>query len=544
MWADHFSPGNMQELSINSAKISEFSTWLDRSMECLRAGHKLFNKILVLRGPSGCGKSSLVRLMASQKGLKVVEWKSKPTISYDRVQSLEIEYESELDNLVRFLRSSRQLSNSIITFDNEGESGIDHAGVLILLDEVPYMHMEHQRSRLRAELVQFFNHVRCLLVVTHTDHQSNERGLAAWPQCIFGLPGVQVIQMNPIAKTFLKKGIERIMSAARVGSEKSVVDSVVQWADGDMRSAINSLQVICAGGRRNRAHSRPLSVADSAGYGRESSHTFFHALGKILHKKSSPTQNPSEASQDEVNPNKGTEIAAGTGNLEEVVEKAGLTEKILLDYLFENFPTFYSEIEDIAEACCYLSEAELVASSWNPSDNPYHNDNMSGKAATNASRCAVSISCRAIPLCNKHAVKAKFVPLCKPTMFSVENYANRMKSEVVRAFSTARTDDLVNMLPLHPLRFASYRTDVGLTAIQRSCLQELTSFTLQNGQASSKYKRPSREMLKEGFDEPIVPCIIEPQAGQPDSQSDARVESLRFKSQAALIEDQIEDFSD
>eukprot|EP00960_Hanusia_phi_P041883 755192-Hanusia_phi.AAC.4 len=527
--------------------MSEFSSWLDRGLECLRAGHKLFNKVLVLRGPSGCGKSSLVRLMSGQKKLNVVEWTSKPATSYQRVQSLDVEYESELDNLLRFLRSFRKLSKSTIQFENERDSTRDCVGQLILLDEVPYLHLEQQRNRLKAQLLDFFHHAKCLLVVTHTDHQSNERGLSAWPQCIFNLPGVQVIQMNPIAKTFLKKGVERVVSEARARLDKNAIETVVQWADGDMRSAINSLQVICAGMAKTTAPSWKSRLgSDSAGYGRESSHTFFHALGKVLHKKPSTAQNSSSDSQNDLASEKSSDEGNGTANLEDVVEKAGLTEKTLLDYLFENFPTFYSEIEDIAEASSYLSEAELVASSWNLNDRPYHDDSMSGRAATNSSRCAISIACRAIPCCNKHAVKAKFVPLCKPTMFSVDAFANRMRSEVGRAFSSSKTEDLlVNVLPLHPHRFSSHSTSNGLSASQRSCLQELTFFSFKHGQASSKYKRPSREILREGFDEPIIPCIVEAQAAaQTDEQYIAIAPSLRSKPQAALIDDKIEDYSD
>ena len=104
---------------------------------------------------------------------------------------------------------------------------------------------------------------------------------------------------------------------------------------------------------------------------------------------------------------------------EEVVGAAGLGEHQLLDFLSENYLTFFSEMDEVASAADALSLGESLVANWHPGD--AGGDNLVGvgggrlgKGATGGGRYAVSVATRGLLYENKHPVHPSWVPLVAP----------------------------------------------------------------------------------------------------------------------------------
>jgi Mrp family chromosome partitioning ATPase len=64
LWADKHTPGNSADLAIAPAKVKAVSEWMQAPS----------SKLLVLVGKPGIGKSTMVRVLARELALELMEW--------------------------------------------------------------------------------------------------------------------------------------------------------------------------------------------------------------------------------------------------------------------------------------------------------------------------------------------------------------------------------------------------------------------------------------------------------------------------------------
>jgi cell cycle checkpoint protein len=145
------------------------------------------------------------------------------------------------------------------------------------------------------------------------------------PASIRSSVGFMNIEFNAVAPTILTKALKRVLENARPSHPdfipaptsvmaRDMIAVVIESAEGDLRNAINTLQVICMhsgsgllekrGTKRKangKAESKVSKRAIAAISGKETSLVLFHALGKILYNKRVGDPNDDEDSDDEVN---------------------------------------------------------------------------------------------------------------------------------------------------------------------------------------------------------------------------------------------------
>ena len=135
---------------------------------------------------------------------------------------------------------------------------------------------------------------RSLCIIVHSDSQSGDgASMLDWPGCLLGLPALSQIKLNPVAVTFIKKALQRVLDLAKLHVDSETVAAVASSADGDVRNAVNALQMWCAGqrkglaapprkgkgkGKKNGGGDGGAAAGGRSCYGRDAGLTVFHSV--------------------------------------------------------------------------------------------------------------------------------------------------------------------------------------------------------------------------------------------------------------------------
>ncbi|UZJ54965.1 hypothetical protein CBS101457_004285 [Exobasidium rhododendri] len=346
LWCDSYAPVERCDLAIHKKKIEQVEGWLRDSLDG-SAVMQRHRRILAISGPAGCGKSSLIRILSKPENLnfEIVEWKTEEVhrLSPSNGGS------TLLDQFGLFLSSASRYNTLSMEMDDEdGTSRPAAAAVLkpasitssrkvIVLEDLPNVNHASTRASFNAALDAFLNqsgdfNTPLVLIISENIPRSEEWGAegssgtykdrndatltvrSLIPSHVTRNSGFVNLVFNPVAPTFLTKALKRVLELARSSlstsipaptseSAKDLIEVVVESASGDLRSAINTLQVIClrgesllqergvkrkAGGKssKNKKGAKKTTRSAVASIsGRESSLLLFHTLGKILYNK-------------------------------------------------------------------------------------------------------------------------------------------------------------------------------------------------------------------------------------------------------------------
>ena len=78
LWSERFAPLCVADLAVHKARIDTLREWLSAPAPAPGAAAARGGRLLILHGASGVGKSTTVRLLASELGMDVAEWKGMP----------------------------------------------------------------------------------------------------------------------------------------------------------------------------------------------------------------------------------------------------------------------------------------------------------------------------------------------------------------------------------------------------------------------------------------------------------------------------------
>uniref|UniRef100_A0A8C9VB62 RAD17 checkpoint clamp loader component n=1 Tax=Scleropages formosus TaxID=113540 RepID=A0A8C9VB62_SCLFO len=390
-WVDKHSPRTQGDLAVHKKKIEEVETWL-KLHTC--NGLEKAGAILLLTGPSGCGKTATLQVLTRELGYQVQEWSNPCSVSeFNTEQS----YLQTFDPESRF--SSYSGSSQIAVFQEFllrahkynclqmlGES---HASAkkIILIEEFPNQ-FYRRPTCLHDILRRFVRTGRCPLVLIVSDSLSgdgNSRLLI--PKDIQEELGICNISFNPVAPTSMMKVLNRIVTheASKSGGRisipnKATLELLCTGSSGDIRNAINNLQFSFTGRAQNkkssssgrgtskaRSKSKSAKASDKqddtqAVGGRDVSLFLFRALGKILYCK----RNSGETWE----PRLPAHLSRHHRDMllvepELVVEKSHMSAELFNLYLQQNYIDFFSDIDDVAQASEYLSDADFLTADWN-----------------------------------------------------------------------------------------------------------------------------------------------------------------------------------
>ena len=333
LWTDKYRPQELSEVVGNKKEIKIITDWV----EAWKNNDPQIPLLLV--GPPGIGKTTLALIIAKEFS-EYIELNASDRRSQDVIKST-----------IGESSSSRSL------FGDEYK--------LIILDEVDGIHGTNDRGGVRAigEIIKKSQHPMILIA---NDFYS-KRLQSIKPKC-------KVIKMKKTRWNSISALLRKIAKAEGVEVEPAALKEIATKSQGDVRSAINTLQALSD-------QDGVLTVSDVENIvTKDSRSDIFNAITGVM--KSKTPAHVKEAMWIEEDPT------------------------LVMEYIAENIPREYQKKDEIKKAYDYISKADINFGRTNRSRHYGY-----WKYASDFMGIGVSIS--------KHETYKKFTKIQTPTIFSL-----------------------------------------------------------------------------------------------------------------------------
>ncbi|WVR05388.1 hypothetical protein IAU60_002402 [Kwoniella sp. DSM 27419] len=524
MWTELYAPQTQAELAPGKARILRVRNWLHESLYGYpfdasppppgvnRDKIRKYKRVLLLSGPAGSGKTTSVRLIARDMGVEILEWG-------EGVEEWSlgggIDRESSISKFTTFLSRQSFPALSLSAGTDQSKQAATGKPRLILLTALPNLSHAGTREAFHASLLRFckaFTSSSCPIVIVHSDAGAGGRAEESWMERerggregaleVLGRevrdgPWCQEIDFLPLAPTFLNKALLRVVQTAIPKAADRPSHASIQLialsSHGDLRAAINSLQMVCS--RRSLGRSRKRKTADSdsvdgdgdekvdsrggkragargkgsrGGKGakldvskdvravldavtrKEQSLGLFHALGKVFYNKRLHDPNMEDADEEQLEMIR--RLPADDplpDHLRDFTRQKSLTQmeafipSIPVDassftlWLHQSFPSFCENVEQVATGLDDLCTADVMRT-----------DDDLWQSSTQAIAYSLHLSVRGIQMALPSPVPRRSQKVLKPQFFeayrrerdnvsSLENAARYITKKAVSANNEA-----------------------------------------------------------------------------------------------------------
>jgi replication factor C large subunit len=231
-WVQKYQPKKLNDIIGQSKAITEvYNFW--------RGFKNSRKKAALLYGPPGCGKTSLIHALAEQEALEVVEINASDFRNKDQIEKI--------------LKPATQ------------QVSIFGARKIILVDEVDGMSGQKDRGGVKA-IIEIIKKTKFPIIMTAND---------AWSAKLKTLRNYcNLISLGKLEYISITKYLMRICEKEDVQFEELALKKMAMSCDGDMRAAINDLQVMASDGK--------VTNSDLTIWGREREETMLNALKLIF----------------------------------------------------------------------------------------------------------------------------------------------------------------------------------------------------------------------------------------------------------------------
>jgi replication factor C large subunit len=232
-WNEKYCPRKLSDLVGQPKAVMEVTNFISKFPSTRK-------KAILLWGPTGCGKTCLIKALASEKDCELVELSGADLRNKDAVGSI-------------LGAASKQMS-------------LFGGSKIILVDEVDSMSGVRDRGGLPA-LIEVIKNTQFPIILTAND---------AYIQKLKTLRNYCVIvDLKKLMPLSIAKRLGNICNAESIDYEDNALRKLTLSVDGDMRAAINDLQMLCHGKDK-------LTEQDVKVWSRESEESIFNALKLIF----------------------------------------------------------------------------------------------------------------------------------------------------------------------------------------------------------------------------------------------------------------------
>ncbi len=236
LWVEKYRPSKVAEVVGNKEAVAEFLGWIGGWLKGNPA-----KKAALLYGPAGVGKTSLVHAYSKENGWEVIE-----------MNASDFRTRENIDRIV----GAASVQSSITS----------PRGKIILIDEVDGIETRVDAGAIQA-LVKIIEKSRVPIVLTAND---------PWDPRFSPLREKSLlIRFRRIQKQTIVACLKRIAASEKLNIPEEKIKEIAEKAEGDLRSAINDLQLISSAGEVR------LEVGE-----RERKEEVFDALAAVFNAKS------------------------------------------------------------------------------------------------------------------------------------------------------------------------------------------------------------------------------------------------------------------
>ena len=236
-WTQKYSPSKLSEIAGQPDAVLA----VRRFVELFVSSKK---KALLLYGPSGVGKTCLVKALAEELNYELIEMNASQFRNAGSVKQI-------------LGPASKQAS----LFGSQK---------IILVDDVDSMSGQKDRGG-PAEIAEVIAETKFPIILTATDPYEDK--LKSLRQI------VNLVEMKPIDSTVITARLKDICTAEKINYDELALKKLTAFADGDLRAAINDLQMLTEG-------KKDLKDSDINLFGRERESDVFEVLKLVFNAKS------------------------------------------------------------------------------------------------------------------------------------------------------------------------------------------------------------------------------------------------------------------
>ena len=365
-WSVKHVPSKPIDLAVNVKKVGEIKSWLQLNTASNRPG------ILLLTGPPGCGKTATVKVLAKDLQASIQEW-SNPTEN--------VAYSQDYNNDIPYVSQTNSFRNFMI---RAGKYKLLGGGrhKLILIEDLPPFAI--RKTTDFHDIIRNVNRLFPLIFI-----QSEMSGKEDLKKLIFPLDFVEdmrihEINFNAAAPTILTKTLLTIAQAEKSSvQDKTVLNSIATSSNGDIRAAINSLQIASITNGKNgissavfQSNSSLMSSTKSAKKkssqksekrslavigGRDLNIDLFHAIGKVLYAKRTEEKESQVLPQHLELQNRRHKLSFDP---EELMNNIPMSKDSFTAFLHHSYPDFFTNIKDFSMAAETFSISDPYFHEW------------------------------------------------------------------------------------------------------------------------------------------------------------------------------------
>ncbi|CCU82428.1 cell cycle checkpoint protein RAD17 [Blumeria hordei DH14] len=400
-WAERFAPASLEELAVHKRKVANIKTWLEDVIN----GRKR-KRILLLKGAAGTGMANPIGSISSSNGLLSM------SAQFDEFLS-----RGEKFGQLELFATDKKMPKI------EDKTPLDRRKSIILIEEFPntFSTSSCTLQSFRSSILQYLTSntpsslkyektssnfiVPVILVVSETRLTTSTSSADSFTAHrllgpdILQHPGLETIEMNPIAPTIMTKALETIVQkeSRKSGRKKTPGIEVLKRLGevGDIRSAISSLEFLCLRGdidgdwsasveyAKNKKIGRnvPLSTREKDSLDlvtrREASLGIFHAVGKVVYNRReelppiSSTNNNPERLPDFLSTY--SRPRRSLVSINELIDETGTDTQTFIATLHENYilscnasPACFefTSLDHINGCIDAISDSDLLYPSW------------------------------------------------------------------------------------------------------------------------------------------------------------------------------------
>ncbi|MFH1445108.1 MAG: replication factor C large subunit [Nanoarchaeota archaeon] len=200
-WTDKYKPGKVENIISQKKGIDEALTWFRE----WKPGKALF-----IHGPPGVGKSLLIETLANENKLHLIALNASDKRNAEEIESL---------------------------FSGAKTHSLFHKGKIILLDEVDGI-SGNDRGAVTAIIKLIKNSSFPVVLIANDPWKNKLKPLRNY---------CKLVKFSKVHSASIEKKLNEICSLEGIKPEGETIKHIARWSQGDIRSAISDLHMVCAG---------------------------------------------------------------------------------------------------------------------------------------------------------------------------------------------------------------------------------------------------------------------------------------------------------